>query len=380
MKNILKTLDPVLAVAWVLAIASAFFVHPDAKYSSYIDLRTLGILWALMVVVKGLEKNQVFEILAKKLIHKVHSAYQLALVLIGLCFFSSMFITNDVSLITFVPFAILILNECELKEMILPVVVFQTVAANLGSMLTPIGNPQNLYLYGVMKISVLDFVKILLPYTLASLVIIVVFSLFLPKKKEKLVLHRRSNHDVCEAEMPVQSDINLLHIGIYSALFVISLLAVGRIIPYYVAAAAVLAVVLVLDREVISRADYILLLTFVGFFIFTGNMARIESVHSFLSEIIEGRVLLVSVISSQFISNVPSALLLSDFTNNYKELLLGVNFGGLGTLIASMASLISYKEFGNEFPQEKAKYLLYFTFVNVVFLFALMIVKMTSWF
>jgi Na+/H+ antiporter NhaD/arsenite permease-like protein len=140
-----------------------------------------------------------------------------------------------------------------------------------------------------------------------------------------------------------------------------------------VAAAAVLAVVIVLDREVISRADYILLLTFIGFFIFTGNMARIESVHSFLSEIIEGRVLLVSVISSQFISNVPSALLLSDFTNNYKELLLGVNFGGLGTLIASMASLISYKEFGNEFPQEKAKYLLYFTFVNVVFLFALIL-------
>lgn len=189
MKNILKTLDPVLAVAWVLAIASAFFVHPDAKYISYIDLRTLGILWALMVVVKGLEKNQVFEILAKKLIHKVHSAYQLSLVLIGLCFFSSMFITNDVSLITFVPFAILILSECELKEMILSVVVLQTVAANLGSMLTPIGNPQNLYLYGLMKISVLDFVKILFPYTLASLVIIVVFSLFLPKKKEKLVLH-----------------------------------------------------------------------------------------------------------------------------------------------------------------------------------------------
>ncbi len=352
--------DPVLIAAWILAVISAFFVHPDKAYIGYIDFRSLGILWGLMVIVQGLKENSVFEQVAAGLLKRVKNPWQLSLVLIFLCFISSMLITNDVALITFVPFAIMILKGCKKEKLMIPVIVLQTIAANLGSMLTPIGNPQNLYLFGLTGMPITTFLLTMLPYTLAAAVLLGAATFFLPEKKGTL----SANKDVLTAERPGKPR----QIAIYCVLFVIALLTVLRLIPWFVTALIILAVVLVMDQKIIGRADYILLLTFIGFFIFTGNIARIEAVSDFLKSVVEGHEFAVSVIASQFISNVPATLMLSGFTSNYTALLTGVNVGGLGTLIASMASLISYKAYTLEYKENQGKYYAVFTLMNVFFL------------
>lgn len=355
--------DVVLFAAWILALISALFVHPSAQYFSYIDFRSLGILWSLMVIMQLFKENGLFELIGQKLLHITHKLWQLVTVLVLLCFFFSMLITNDVALITFVPFTIMLLCRCERKDMLIPVIVLQTVAANLGSMMTPIGNPQNLYLFGLSGLSFGDFVALVLPYTLISLILICASILFIQGKK---------------AILPVLDDDNshLSHpfiVALYGALFVEAILAVTRFIPYGVLVLTVLAASLLFCRRIIIHVDYGLLLTFVGFFIFTGNIGSIPVVSLFLKNIIERRELLTGVLASQFISNVPAALLLSGFSENLRELILGVNFGGLGTLIASMASLISYKLYAAESPENKGKYLLSFTAVNIIFLAVLLL-------
>ncbi|WP_026517943.1 SLC13 family permease [Butyrivibrio sp. MC2021] len=360
--------DPVLIAAWILAVISAFFVHPDKNYIGYIDFRSLGILWGLMVIVQGLKENSVFEQVAAGLLKRVKSPWQLSLVLIFLCFISSMFITNDVALITFVPFAIMILKGCKKEKLMIPVIVLQTIAANLGSMLTPIGNPQNLYLFGLTGMPITTFLMTMLPYTLAAAVLLGAATFFLPEKKGVL----STNKDVLSTEKAGSTK----QIVIYCVLFVIALLTVLRLIPWFVTALIILAVVLIMDQKIIGRADYILLLTFIGFFIFTGNMARIDAVSEFLKSVVEGHEFAVSVIASQFISNVPATLMLSGFTSNYTALLTGVNVGGLGTLIASMASLISYKAYTLEYKENQGKYLAVFTLMNVAFLAVLVALYM----
>ena len=362
MKNIVKKLikDPVLMAAWALAIVSMFYVHPDKQYIKYIDFRSLGILWSLMVVIQGLKENSVFEKIAMKLLTKVGNSFQLALTLILMCFFGSMLITNDVALITFVPFALMLLHSCNRDDLAIMVVVLQTIAANLGSMLTPIGNPQNLYLYGETKMGLLSFVLTLLPYTLLTALLLLVGVFMLPKNKSKIEL----NGDV----FTTSGFGSKLQISIYMVLFAIAILTVVRVIPWQVMAIITFVVVLGMDYKILFRADYILLLTFVGFFIFTGNAGRIESIQKALESIVSGREFFVSIAASQVISNVPATLLLYKFSTNYTELLRGVNVGGLGTLIASMASLISYKSFSNAYPDKKGTYFLKFTLVNINFL------------
>jgi Na+/H+ antiporter NhaD/arsenite permease-like protein len=360
--------DPVLIAAWVLAVISAFFVHPSEEYLGYIDFRSLGILWGLMVIVQGLKENGVFEQVAGSLLRKVKSPWQLSLVLVALCFISSMFITNDVALITFVPFAIMILKGCRKEKLMIPVVVLQTIAANLGSMLTPIGNPQNLYLFGLTGMPIGAFLGIMLPYTLAAAVLLFVSTLFLPEKKGTLA----TNSDIMEPEKEGSKK----QIAVYCALFVIALLTVLRVIPWYITALIILFTVMIISPKIIGRADYILLLTFIGFFIFTGNMAKIHSVSDFLKSVVENHEFAVAVIASQFISNVPATLMLSGFTGSYTELLIGVNVGGLGTLIASMASLISYKSYTQEYRENQGKYLLVFTLMNVLYLAILVVLHL----
>ncbi|MCR4903851.1 MAG: citrate transporter [Butyrivibrio sp.] len=361
--------DPVLCIAWILAIISALIVRPDSEYLSYIDFRSLGILWGLMVVIQGYRENSVFEKIGEILLKKVKTGWQLSLALVFVCFLGSMFITNDVALITFVPFAIMTLSRCNREDLMIPIVVLQTVAANLGSMLTPVGNPQNLYLYSLTGMSLFDFIKIMLPYSLATLIFLLVAILFLPKKKEVLCI-TSENYNV------VKSFGSLAHIIIYSALFIVSVLTVIRVVPINIMVVLILLTVSFIDSKIIFRADYILLLTFVGFFIFTGNIERIPGIKAFLSEIITGRKFIVSLITSQFISNVPATLLLSDFTTDYKELLLGVNIGGLGTLIASMTSLISFKLYTNDYKEKRFKYIIIFTGINLVFLILLTALKL----
>ncbi|MBP3633898.1 MAG: anion permease [Oscillospiraceae bacterium] len=356
--------EMVLTIAMVLAVISAFFVPPDKSYLSYIDFRTLAILFCLMAVMAGLQKSGVFRFVAEKLLQKVKHIRLTAFILVMLCFFSSMLITNDVALITFVPFTFIVLQMIGAQKLAVPVVVMQTIAANLGSMLTPIGNPQNLYLYGKAQMGLGDFVLLMLPYTLVAFLLLGIWCLTFSYSGETRVSF--------VPQQTVSLSVQKKSIVIYSILFVVSLLTVAHVIAYPVALAVTLVAVLLLDRSVLKDVDYSLLLTFVGFFIFIGNMGRVPSFKELLSQVVSGNEVITSVICSQFMSNVPAALLLSGFTARYDLLIIGTNLGGLGTIIASMASLISFKYIGRDYKTQRGKYLLQFTLLNLLFLAVLL--------
>lgn len=359
--------ETVLCVSFILAVASMFIVPPDRNYWEYIDFRTLAILFCLMSVMAGLQKIGVFDRVAKKLLGHVKSGHSLVLTLVLLCFFSSMFITNDVALITFVPFTFIVLNmlgDGQKDRLLLPVVVLQTIAANLGSMLTPLGNPQNLYLYGKAGLSIYEFLMLMLPYTLLSLVLLVVWSVI-----QGRVCPQIPKLDGASVQQgPLHGKKAVYQLVVYLMLFLLCLLTVGRILPWQAAFFAVLIMVFAVDRQVLVKVDYSLLFTFICFFIFIGNVGRIPAFRDFLQGMIAGREVYTAVIVSQVISNVPAALLLSGFTENFAGLIIGTNLGGLGTLIASMASLISYKYVAKEANERKSKYILLFTAGNIFFL------------
>ena len=367
--------EAVLSVAVILAVVSSFFVHPDKEYLGYIDFRTLAILFCLMAVMAGLQQIGLFGYVAEKLLKLVKHVRGIIFILIMLCFFSSMLITNDVALITFVPFTFIVLKMIlgeRAEKLIVPVVVMQTIAANLGSMLTPIGNPQNLYLYGKTSMNFGSFIGFMLPYTVIAFILLTAWCLLFPYKGEK------------QAALQLVKETSLVtykkQLTVYGVLFVLCLLTVAHILSYKVTLLAVLVVVFLLDKNVLGKVDYALLLTFVGFFIFIGNMGRIPAFHAFIQEIITGNEVITSVIASQFMSNVPAALLLSGFTNQYELLIIGTNLGGLGTIIASMASLISFKYIGKEYRNLRGKYLIYFTVANILFLFVFLTIMRTVWF
>ena len=360
--------ETVLCAALALAVLSMFFVRPDREYISYIDFRTLAILFCLMGVMSGLQKTGVFQWVAQALLGKVKTARQLAWILVLLCFFSGMAVTNDVALITFVPFTFIVLDligaEAR-KQLLVPVVTLQTVAANLGSMLTPIGNPQNLYLYGKAGLSLSSFVLLMLPYTLVSILLVMLWSAVQTRKYNAPIAVSFSEH-VRLADKKIQ-------LAVYLLLFAADLLTVARAIPYGLALLITIIGILLADRSIFARLDYSLLLTFVGFFVFIGNMGRLPVFHDFLQRIVSGSELLTGAAASQGISNVPAALLLSGFTDNLAPLIIGVNIGGLGTLIASMASLISYKLVVREEGAVKGAYFRCFTWTNLAFLGVLML-------
>lgn len=365
MKNLVEFLkkETVLCIAFLLAVISAFIVPVDAQYIEYMDFRVLVLLFALMTVMSGLQSLGIFEKLSYSLLKYVKSTRSLTLLLVSLCFFLAMFITNDVALITFVPFTILILEKIDSPKNLIPIIVLETIAANLGSMLTPIGNPQNLYLYGLSGLSISEFLLHMAPSTIISFVLLIICSLFL--KKEEITILETTN--TVENKKPVLT-------AYYFVLFILCLLTVAYLIPYPVLLLVSIPILLIWDRDTLKKADYSLLLTFVSFFVFIGNMQRIPAVAEMISSLVEGKELITAFLASQIISNVPAAMLLSGFTENYKDLLLGVNIGGLGSLIASLASLISFKYFANyvaKLPKEsnitKGKYLVHFTSMNVLF-------------
>lgn len=353
-KKFIKS-EIVLIISFILAVISAFFVVPSTKYFDYIDFRTLGLLFCLMAVMAGLDGLGVFKFIAEKMLSKIKSIVGLSLILGLLCFFSSMIITNDVALITFVPFTITALKLSDKMHKLIWIVTIETVAANLGSMLTPIGNPQNLYLFSAFNMSMGDFVSTILPYALLSLILVIVSCLFTGNGKID-----RQNADK-------NTIFSKLHIGIYLFLFTFALLTVFRVIPYVITLLITIFIVILFDRKVVLKVDYSLLFTFVFLFIFIGNLGEIKQISEFLKSVVNGNEELVGVISSQVFSNVPATILLSKFTENAQDLLIGVNLGGLGTLIASMASLISFKFVAKE-KVNIIKYILTFTIVNIVFL------------
>lgn len=358
--------EVVLIIAILLAVISAFFIYPDKDYIGYIDFGTLAILFCLMAVMAGLQKIGLFRFIAEKLLEKVTSIRGLVLILVMLCFFSSMLITNDVALITFVPFTFIVLKMIlgtQSEKLIVPVVVMQTIAANLGSMLTPIGNPQNLYLYGKTSMNFLEFMIFMLPYTVIAFLLLAGWCL--------LFKHQGAKKVTLKIEQSASIEQYKKQLIVYAILFVLCILTVAHLIPYLATLGIVLLVVFLLDKQVLKEVDYALLFTFIGFFVFIGNMGRIPAFNIFIQKIIDGNEVLTSVVASQFMSNVPAALLLSGFTDQYELLVVGTNLGGLGTLIASMASLISFKYIGREYGHLKGKYMLYFTISNILFLIIL---------
>ncbi len=359
--NYLKK-EIVLTVALVLAIGSMFLVPPDAQYVSYIDFHTLGLLGSLMIVMEGLRRMGVFSQLAKSILRRCGDMRKMVLLLVLLCFFSSMLITNDVALITFVPLTIVMLELVgrEQKEKWLVfVVVMQTIAANLGSMLTPIGNPQNLYLYNLSGMALPEFIGMMLPYTLVSLIGLGVCILFVTRGATGTVAMTAEDKQeyICKRKLLA-----------YGILFALCLLVVAGMADYRAVVAIVVLAVLGFDRKTLFAVDYSLLLTFSALFVFIGNMGRIDMFRTMLESVVAGREILTAVVASQVISNVPAALLLSGFSDHFRELVVGVNIGGLGTLIASMASLISFKYIAAESSEKRMPYLLQFTGYNLGFL------------
>ncbi len=366
--------ETVLCVSLILAAASTFIVPPDKSYWGYIDFRTLAILFCLMSVMAGLQKAGVFGRVARKLLSHVKTGRSLILTLVLLCFFSGMFITNDVALITFVPFTFIVLGmlgDRQKDRLALPVVVMQTIAANLGSMLTPVGNPQNLYLYGRSGLSVGGFLMLMLPYTLLSLALLAVWSLVQGRACPQIPGLGEAS---VQEELPHGKEA-VYPLVVYLILFLLCLLSVGRILPWQAVLFAVIVLVFVTDRQVFTKVDYSLLLTFAGFFVFVGNMGRIPALRDFLQNMIAHREVYTAILVSQIISNVPAALLLSGFTEDFEGLIVGTNLGGLGTLIASMASLISYKYVAKEASGRKGKYVALFTVGNLFFLAALVLMN-----
>lgn len=346
--------EPVLVLSQALAVLSMILVPPSKAYLAYMDFKVLGCLFALMAVVAGFRSIGLFERLSVLLLAQVHSVRRVSILLVGLTFFASMWITNDVALITFVPFTLVVFKMLGDARPIMLTIVLQTVAANVGSSLTPMGNPQNLYLFSYYHMGTGEFFLTMLPMVAVGGGVLFCMVFFIGTGRQSIVV-------------PLVQKTGPLAIGPvirYSILFLLSILAVFDILAWY---AVVVVVGLSVGIRQLRKVDYSLLLTFVGFFILVGNLGSASFVRAGLERILAGRVFMVSLLASQVLSNVPAALLLSRFTLDSGQLLLGVNAGGCGTLIASLASVISFKLFAAHDAGSSWRYLWVFTKVNVLF-------------
>ena len=351
--SFIKT-NTVVLIAAIAALITSFIVPPDREYLGYFDFKTLTCLFCVLAVVCALRNIRFFYTMAKAIIRKFKNAKLTVLALVYITFIGSMLIANDMALLTFLPLGYFVLHTTGKEKYMAFTYIMQNIAANLGGMLTPFGNPQNLYLYTKFNIPDGEFVRIMFPPFIVAIFLITVLCLIFVKS-EPLEIEEKA------AELPMP------RVLVYLALFALSILIVFRTVPFVIGLIVIPVSLLFLDREALKQVDYGLLLTFVFFFIFSGNMARIDAVRSFFSALLEKNTLLFSALSCQVISNVPSAILLSQFTANYRDLLLGVNIGGVGTLIASLASLITFKEYSKDQPGHTLRYILKFTAYNFLF-------------
>lgn len=355
--NLIKK-NVVMFVAMVAAMITCFIVPPDKAYLDYFDFKTLTCLFCVLAVVCALKNIQFFYILAKKIVQVFRNARLSILVLVYITFIGSMLIANDMALLTFLPLGLFVLSTTGKSKYMAFTFIMQNIAANLGGMLTPFGNPQNLYLYTKFEIPNGEFLSIMAPpFLLAVMLITLCCIIFV--KPEPLEISGEA------VKLPP------VRTAIYLALFALAIGIVFRGIPYGVGLIIIPAVLLFMDRKALKMVDYPLLMTFVFFFIFSGNMARIDAVRELFSMLLEKSTLLFSVLSCQVISNVPSAILLSQFTDDYRQLLLGVNIGGVGTLIASLASLITFREYTKQNKGKSGSYMLLFSAFNFAFLIIL---------
>ena len=352
----------VLMIAVVLAIVTSIIVPIDRAYLDYFDFKTLTCLFCVLAVVCALKNIKFFYILASFIVKIFKNTRSCVIAIVCITFIGSMLIANDMALLTFLPLSFFVLYQTNNKRLIAFTFIMQTVGANLGGMLTPFGNPQNLYLYTKFQIPTLEFLSIMaLPFIVA--LILIIACCFLVKKQPLKVQFNN------EKLPPIRTVIYLL-------LFALSIVIVFRIMPYQVGLVVIPLALLIMDRKSLLMVDYPLLFTFVAFFVFSGNMARIPTVQGIISNLMQSNPLLVSVLSCQVISNVPSAILLSQFTTNYVPLLIGVNIGGCGTLVSSLASLITFKQFTTDNSEYTKKYLILFTVINLAFLVTLTVLSM----
>ena len=350
--------NAVLLIALACAAITSVIVPPDAAYLDYFDLKTLTCLFCTLAVVCALKNIHFFTVLARKIVQCTGNLRMAALALVWVTFIGSMLISNDMALLTFLPLGFFVLSYTGMQKYMAFVFIMQNIAANLGGMLTPFGNPQNLYLYSFFNIPTGEFMGIMAIPFAAAIALITICCLFLPRTK---------------LDMPTESEQKLpvARTVIYLVLFALALVVVFRIVPYWLGLIVITAALLLMDRKALMQVDYGLLATFVCFFIFAGNMARIPAVSTLLGSLLEKNTLIFSVLSCQVISNVPSAILLSQFTADYPALLLGVNIGGAGTLIASLASLITFREYCAHNPGKAGSYLAKFTAFNFGFVIVL---------
>lgn len=352
--------EAVFIISFCAAVITFLFVSPSMTTLNYIDLRVLCILFCLMAVIAGFQQCGLFIFIAQKLLSGRHNFRVLCSALVMLPFFASMLITNDVALIAFVPFTVLVLGMIGKSDKMIYVVVLQTIAANLGSMATPVGNPQNLFLYSKFDISISSFFITMLPFILLSFFLLMI-STYAVK------------NEIMEVNFEKKITVDKPRMFLFLGLFSLCLLSVFHLLHYGILIIIVLLALFVMAREIFKLVDYGLLFTFVCFFIFAGNIGEIGPIRNFLAEQMAHSGVITSVISSQVISNVPSAVLLSNFTDNFYALLIGTNIGGLGTLIASLASLISYKIYLTINDAKPLRYLCVFTLMNFTVLFLLIV-------
>lgn len=350
----------VMMVAFLAALITSIIVPIDDKYVGYFDFKTLTCLFCVLAVVCALRNVRFFYILARKIVRLFKNTRTCILVLVYITFIGSMLIANDMALITFLPLGFFVLDSTNKRKYMAFTFIMQNIAANLGGMLTPFGNPQNLYLYTKFNIPTGEFVSIMFLPFIISIALITICCLFV--KKEALEI--KDEYVRLDKKRTI----------VYLILFALAIIIVFRIIPYWIGLIIIPIVIFILDKRALLLVDYPLLLTFVFFFIFAGNMARIDVVRDFISGILNNNTLLYSVLSCQFISNVPSAILLSQFTTNYPSLLVGVNIGGVGTLIASLASLITFSEYVRHNPKKKGYYIALFSAFNFGFLIILTVI------
>ena len=353
--------NTVACVAALAALITSVIVKPDAEYIEYFDFKTLTCLFCTLAVVCAFKNINIFEIISRKIVSLFHTSRSAVIALVYITFIGSMILANDMALITFLPLGYFVLSSTNNKKYMAFTFIMQNVSANLGGMITPFGNPQNLYLYSYFNISNGEFIKIMMLPFVISVVLITACCFFVGKEELKL-----------DGEYNIK--LNISRTIIYSILFVFSVMIVFRTVPYYLGLIVIPVSLVILDRKALAQVDYGLLFTFCAFFVFAGNMARIPAVNEFLKWLISRNTLLYGVLSCQCISNVPSAILLSKFTHNYQELLVAVNIGGAGTLVASLASLITFREYAKHAPHEIGTYVKKFSVFNFGILIILLIV------
>lgn len=356
-KNFIKK-NTVMTVALTAAVITSFIVPIDREYIGYFDFKTLTCLFSVLAVVCALKNIRFFYILAKRIVRIFKNTRMSILALVYITFIGSMLIANDMALLTFLPLGYFVLTTTGKERHMAFTFIMQNIAANLGGMLTPFGNPQNLYLYTKFNIPNGEFITIMAPPFALSVVLITLCCIVFIKPEPL---------DIPDGEDKLPPE----RTALYLCLFALAIAIVFRGIPYWIGLIVIPAVLLFADRKALAAVDYPLLFTFVFFFIFSGNMARIGAVREFFSVLMEKSTLLFSVLSCQCISNVPSAILLSQFTDNYPDLLVGVNIGGVGTLIASLASLITFREYCRHNPGKAGYYVRTFSLFNFGFLIIL---------